>query len=892
LNDRVPAGGAQGGGAGSGYLWAILREAPYGWPAGVGRCLDRAARVRLVEAYHDNTSLPVIGLNIAFALIIVLFLWPTSEQPLWLAVWASAVSAVGIGAATLQLSYGSAADRDANPDLWAALFALFTLLDGPLWGAAGALFYDPAHGDRAIFLMTVISGVLAAGASIKSPLVGCAALFVTTAVALIGGRMIPSGMTVHYGYAGLGLLYAGLLIAFARRTQRTLIGAIVVGQQNTALLARLTRSEEHFRGLIDNVSDLIMVVDRRGVVTYRNPAVERLLGYGRRDLLSQPLDAVVHGEDIPLLLADLSSLVVDPQQVTSRDIRMRHRGGGWRHMRVQGRAMPSADGRQQVVLSAQDASDQHQMRETLRTAKERAEEMGRAKSNFLATMSHEIRTPMSGIIGLIDLLKATGLSTKQREYVRALDRAGEHLSDLLNDILDFSKIEAEKLDREETVFDLRKTVRGVLDIFRGRAEAKDLALRAEIAADLQDLWRGDARHLRQVLANLLGNAVKFTDQGQVEIRVERDGNAQDDRDGAASLGRAGGATMIKFAVSDTGIGIADDKLGQIFEPFAQVDASTNRRHGGTGLGLAISRRLVELMGGRVWAVSRPGRGSTFFVILPLREASPDEVSAAVAVDQEARRYAQGWVLVVDDSDLNCLVLGDMLRGLGLAVDTASNGAEAVRLYGKRDYSLVFLDIQMPVMDGFQAVAAMRRGEAEAGQPPRPIVALSATALKDDRDRALAEGCDDYVVKPLRKEALLGILKTYLPDAPMEALAPIPVGEAPVVFEPELAPLLPSFFGHLSQEMAALRQAIDAADLAGVARLAHQSKGNAMLFGFRALVDTLRDLELAARALQEEEGAGVPPVEGRLRSALATAEAEAKHLRRQLGPAATEVTHGE
>lgn len=879
---REPSG-APGSGVAA-RLRRILFSLPYGHSLADGR-LETVVRARLVQAYHENTSLLVIGANIGLALTVVAVLWGSVSAPAWLVAWALATFALAVGGAILQLSYGSAPDREARPDAWAMMFMLFSVLNGACWGIGGAVFYDPANGASTIFLMTVLTGVAAGGAAVKSPLAGSAAAFVMPMLGILVGRLLLLGNGGTLGYVAAVIVFTAVLVGFASRTQRTMIGAVTIGRQNADLLARLTRSEEHFRSLIDNVSDLIMVADRRGVITYHSPSAERLLGYGRDALLNQPLSALVHEEELALLLTDLSSLVVDPQQVTARDVRMRHRSGGWRHMHVQGRALPSAQGRQQVVLAVQDASEQFHMRETLRTAKERAEETGRAKSEFLAMMSHEIRTPMSGIIGLIDLLKATGLSEKQREYVRALDRAGEHLSDLLNDILDFSKIEAQKLDREDIVFDLRKTVSGVLDIFRGRAEAKGLRLKADIPEGLPRLWRGDARHLRQVLANLLGNAVKFTDSGHVEVRVEFDAEAA-----AVASGRSGNRVVLKFAVSDTGIGIPEDKLTDVFEPFAQADTSTSRRHGGTGLGLAISRRLCDLMGGRIWAVSRPGWGSTFFFLLPLQEATPGEVSATTAVELEARRYAHGHVLVVDDSDLNCLVLGDMLRGLGLTVDTAANGAEAVRLYQETSYSLVFLDIQMPVMDGFAAAAAMRK--AEAGEPPdrrRPIIALSATALKDDRDRALEAGCDDYVVKPLRKEALLGVLKTYLHEEPsVDAAPPEAVGDAPPVFEPELAPLLPSFFQHLDNELDGLRKAVAEADVGVVARLAHQSKGNAMLFGFRALVDALRELEFAARGMQEEGG---QIGEGRLRSALKAVEAEAAVLHRHFGGAENNEARG-
>jgi signal transduction histidine kinase/DNA-binding response OmpR family regulator len=573
------------------------------------------------------------------------------------------------------------------------------------------------------------------------------------------------------------------------------------------------------------------------------------LGVGRGGLIGLALSDLAHPDDVGVLMTDIGSLLQDPQQVTSRDVRMRHVGGDWRALHVHGRAFALASGEQAVILSAQDATEQLKVRETLRLAKEHAEAMGRAKTDFLAVMSHEIRTPMSGIIGLIDLLKTTGLTDKQREYVGALDRAGEHLSDLLNDILDFSKIEANKIDSEKVVFDLRKVVGGIMDIFRARAEAKGVRLRARISDGLPRLWTGDVRHTRQVLANLLGNAVKFTESGFVEVRIEADGQSSD------------GRSLLKIAVEDTGIGIAADKLGHVFEPFAQADASPSRRHGGTGLGLAISRRLVELMEGRIWAISRLGRGSTFFVLLPMEEGATLSLSDGLFSDgrrqSDSAYFADSRVLVVDDSDLNRLVIGDMLQGLGLTVETAANGAEAVEKFDGGAYALVFLDIQMPVMDGFDAAEAMRECEEFSGRERCPIIALSATALKDDRDRALEAGCDRYLVKPMRKEALIALLKTYLPEAesiPQAIRKGTFLGVGAPMLEPELLPLLPSFFSHLEEEMAQLTRAVADQEIALVQRLAHQAKGNAMLFVFSDLVEVLRGLELVARA--EKEGAAL------------------------------------
>ncbi len=815
------------------------------------RCRERlslAMRGRLVQMQSDHFSWPQSAVATFAAALIVLAYWNLADQAI-LGAWAVAVFAVSLMATALTMAYQSSSCREQEPDRWALGMTMMSLLSGAVWGAGCWLVLDFAQGEATLLYLLALSGLSAVVASGQVALLACPVSFVVLAWAPLAVRLWQSAELQGGALAAVIAVFAALLMVLARRSQAQLVSVLTQTEQNTDLLARLSRREEHFRTLIDNLSDLIAVIDRSGRITFHSPSAERLLGVGRGGLIGLALSDLAHPDDVGVLMADIGSLLQDPQRVTSRDVRMRHVGGDWRALHVHGRAFSLASGEQAVILSAQDATEQLKVRETLRLAKEHAEAMGRAKTDFLAVMSHEIRTPMSGIIGLIDLLKTTGLTDKQREYVGALDRAGEHLSDLLNDILDFSKIEANKIDSEKVVFDLRKVVGGIMDIFRARAEAKGVRLRARISDGLPRLWTGDVRHTRQVLANLLGNAVKFTESGFVEVRIEADGQSSD------------GRSLLKIAVEDTGIGIAADKLGHVFEPFAQADASPSRRHGGTGLGLAISRRLVELMEGRIWAISRLGRGSTFFVLLPMEEGATLSLSDGLFSDgrrqSDSAYFAASRVLVVDDSDLNRLVIGDMLQGLGLTVETAANGAEAVEKFDGGAYALVFLDIQMPVMDGFDAAEAMRECEEFSDRERCPIIALSATALKDDRDRALEAGCDRYLVKPMRKEALIALLKTYLPEAesiPQAIRKGTFFGAGAPMLEPELLPLLPSFFSHLEEELAQLTRAVADQEIALVQRLAHQAKGNAMLFGFSDLVEVLRGLELVARA--EKEGAAL------------------------------------
>ena len=529
----------------------------------------------------------------------------------------------------------------------------------------------------------------------------------------------------------------------------------------------------------------------------------------------------------------------------------------------------------------------------LKETREQAESANRAKSEFLANMSHEIRTPMNGVIGMAQLLAMTALDKEQLEYVEVLKESGKNLLTLINDILDLSKIEAGKVDLEAKDFDLQTETLGTVNLLSLRAQEKGLQLVSFIVPDVPLPLRGDAGRLRQILTNLIGNAIKFTPKGSVALYVQK-------------LSEDVGSVTLRFVIRDTGIGIAADKLGMIFDPFTQADGSTTRSYGGTGLGLSVSRQLAELMGGSIGVESVEGEGSTFW-FTALLEKQPDSPLRTDGFNTpflgetglgSGNHCAKGTrLLLAEDDRINQMVIRSILSKFGYLVHVVNNGSEAVKALEDNDYALVLMDCMMPVLNGYEATAVIRDRSSAVRNHAIPVIALTANAFKEDREICRAAGMDDYLSKPLDVAFLLALLEKWVTvdsgfasahhqDYGTETNKPVlphTLGlkggvEADVFNRAEFVwrnlgdvelsrEVATLFIDSLPEYIDSIRKALTAQDVAGLRQSIHKLKGAAGNLSLPLLSEIAKRIESVAKTGDLEKAAQLlPGLEQRLEEA--------------------------
>jgi PAS domain S-box-containing protein len=644
-------------------------------------------------------------------------------------------------------------------------------------------------------------------------------------------------------------------LAALQRVARQVVRLVSFRRHATTLAEAheaLAIGEAQYRLLADTATDAIVTVDDGGRILFANPAMERLFGYSPQEVVGEPLSMLAPERDRPRHEAVFDGVRTGRYQVSVTAARVAGLRKDGREIALELSCGEGRVGHQRFFTGIlRDVSDRHAAEQALIEAREQAVEGSRLKSEFLASMSHEIRTPMNGVTGMLELLLEESLTEQQRKRVSVALGSAQALLTIINDILDLSKIEAGKLDLVPEWTDVRALVDDAVGLLKPLAADKGLQVESRCAADVPARVLADGGRLRQVLLNLTGNAVKFTDTGRVSIAVSVVASTRE-------------RVRLQCSVSDTGIGIPADQIPLVFEKFTQLEGAATRRSNGTGLGLSICRKLIGLMGGTIQVTSQPGTGSRFWFDLEVPCAGQERMTPTVAPQASAdmSRARGARLLLVEDNPVNRQFALAVLKSVGAVIAVAVDGSEAVRLASEAEYDLILMDCQMPVMDGYEATRRIR-----AAGITTPVIALTANAMEGDRDRCAAAGMDDYLAKPIRPDTLRAAVAAKVRRAPAQSLeAEVGVDAAEITARiggdaDLLADISRLFVTHAPEMLQALHTAAAAGNGAALASAAHALKGSIGNFTQGRPFEVARALEKTAEAGDLAAArAGIPGLE--------------------------------
>lgn len=598
------------------------------------------------------------------------------------------------------------------------------------------------------------------------------------------------------------------------------VGLVIFERDLKGEFTLLSPPPNWFRNLVANAQagSVLPVVEAFPALDAFLPEAETLWNVAGRDT-----DPELSSEVVSNLWSDVQT---SGEELHFRARALRADGRNWLILEL---ATSLYRERQLVLQYAHDLALQNDTILRLNLEVERATQ---AKSDFLATMSHEIRTPLNAILGMAELMSETQLTEEQQKYVETFQRAGKALLKLVNDILDLSKVESGHLKLESVNFDLFEMIESVVELVQAKGCAKEIAVTREIAPGTPRYLRGDALRLRQVLLNLLGNSLKFTHRGSIQLTVEHEPDVQS-------------ATVLRFRIQDTGIGIAKDQIPNLFQVFTQADPSITRRYGGTGLGLTISKKLVEAMGGRIWVESTPSEGSTFsFTVRVEIGQAPDAVQPAIGHGQSGAVRTRSRILLADDSEDNRFLISSYLKSLPYSLEFAENGAIALEKLRTGAYDLALVDVHMPEMDGYAVARSVRNAESGCGNHTIPLIALTADAYASAIEKSIAAGFNAHLTKPIGKQTLLEAIAKYARTPERH--------ETKDVDESGVASLAGEYLKSSRKKAAEIVVASASENFDTIRTNAHNMKGTGTAYGFPRLTELGGILEKSA--LEKNTGA--------------------------------------